>query len=349
MDQLTPEQFAALPHDNAGPRLKATSWTLVSLATAFAAIRVYCKLSARHGLWWDDYMIIASWVVLFGLAVVTDQLVRFGYGVHVWDLPPQGTGNSDVVLPLLLSRGVLSSVALAWTKTSFALSLLRVTSGWTKRAVWIIAVSTNIAMGSCAIVFMACSPVQAAWDLSVAGKCVPPDVKRGVLIFAGSYSAAMDLTLAMIPWKVIWNLQMRRKEKIGAGIAMSLGVFAGITGIVKTTLIPTLFSFDISYDPVDLFIWDMAEGAVTIVATCIPVLRVLLPVSLSKGGSYGVSHKRSGATRSSERKLPKSTNSDRSFTGSGIMKEVEFEIDEYEVDNKQKAGDGAEKKEVEGF
>jgi len=34
----------------------------------------------------------------------------------------------------------------------------------------------------------------------------------------------MDITLAMIPWKLIWGLQMRKKEKIGVAIAMSMGV-----------------------------------------------------------------------------------------------------------------------------
>ena len=34
----------------------------------------------------------------------------------------------------------------------------------------------------------------------------------------------MDLTLAMLPWTIIWGLQMKLKEKIGVAIAMSCGV-----------------------------------------------------------------------------------------------------------------------------
>jgi hypothetical protein len=34
----------------------------------------------------------------------------------------------------------------------------------------------------------------------------------------------MDVSLALLPWKIIWNLQMRLAEKIGVGIAMSLGL-----------------------------------------------------------------------------------------------------------------------------
>jgi hypothetical protein len=34
----------------------------------------------------------------------------------------------------------------------------------------------------------------------------------------------MDFVLALLPWKVIWKLQMKRKEKAGVAIAMSMGI-----------------------------------------------------------------------------------------------------------------------------
>ena len=34
----------------------------------------------------------------------------------------------------------------------------------------------------------------------------------------------MDITLALLPWKLIFGLQMKRKEKFGVVLAMSMGV-----------------------------------------------------------------------------------------------------------------------------
>ena len=34
----------------------------------------------------------------------------------------------------------------------------------------------------------------------------------------------MDIILAILPWKVIWGLQMKKKEKVGGAIAMSMGI-----------------------------------------------------------------------------------------------------------------------------
>jgi hypothetical protein len=59
---LTPEQIAALPHDDQGPHLLISIWTLISLATIFLCLRMYCKWFRHRGLWWDDYVLIAAWV-----------------------------------------------------------------------------------------------------------------------------------------------------------------------------------------------------------------------------------------------------------------------------------------------
>jgi hypothetical protein len=49
-------------HENLGPYLLRVVWPLAALSTLFLGLRAYCKLSRRHRLWWDDYILIASWV-----------------------------------------------------------------------------------------------------------------------------------------------------------------------------------------------------------------------------------------------------------------------------------------------
>ena len=39
-----------------------------------------------------------------------------------------------------------------------------------------------------------------------------------------AYSAAADFLLALLPWRLIWSLQMNKKEKLGVAIAMSMGL-----------------------------------------------------------------------------------------------------------------------------
>ena len=34
----------------------------------------------------------------------------------------------------------------------------------------------------------------------------------------------MDIVLALLPWKIIWNVAINKKEKVGVLFAMSMGV-----------------------------------------------------------------------------------------------------------------------------
>lgn len=53
---------AEAEHENLGPYLLRVVWPLAALSTLFLALRLYCKLSRRHRLWWDDYILLAGWV-----------------------------------------------------------------------------------------------------------------------------------------------------------------------------------------------------------------------------------------------------------------------------------------------
>jgi hypothetical protein len=37
-------------------------------------------------------------------------------------------------------------------------------------------------------------------------------------------SGVMDMMLALLPWSIVWKLQMKKKEKLGVALAMSLGI-----------------------------------------------------------------------------------------------------------------------------
>lgn len=46
--------------------LYAGLWSLFAAATVFLALRVWVKINRRHGLWYDDYLLILSWVSTAG-------------------------------------------------------------------------------------------------------------------------------------------------------------------------------------------------------------------------------------------------------------------------------------------
>lgn len=86
----------------------------------------------------------------------------------------------------------------------------------------------------------------------------------------------MDIALVGMAWIVVSKLHMRSKrEKFGVGVAMSMGIIAGATSIVKATIFPTLSDGDITFTSASLHIWSMVEPAITIIAASIPMLRII--------------------------------------------------------------------------
>lgn len=56
------DSSAQLSHNNYGPQISFTIWFLAALSSLFLALRIYCKALRKRGLWWDDHVLIASWV-----------------------------------------------------------------------------------------------------------------------------------------------------------------------------------------------------------------------------------------------------------------------------------------------
>ncbi|KAB5533562.1 putative integral membrane protein [Coniochaeta sp. 2T2.1] len=263
------------PHDNAGPKANIIAWTLMGFTTVFLALRIYCKHIGGRKLWWDDFLLIVTWAITIINISLATYLVTLGFGLYSWDFPTDNVGQLVLVEQV---RAVFAITGTAWSKTTFAITLLRVTQEktWERKFVWFIIVSMNIALGLSALLrWVQCTPIRKSWTPTMDGKCWPEGIMIDYDIFSGAYSALMDFVLAILPWKLIWHIRLRQWEKIGAAVAMSMGVFAGAVAIVKCTKLPTLLTGDI-YDAVELFLWSTTEVCVTIMAASIPAMRVLI-------------------------------------------------------------------------
>lgn len=207
-----------------GAEIMGVVWTMAFVATCFLALRLYIKFRGRKGLWWDDHALIGSWVMLLAFAGAMTYCVHVGLGSH--------NGSSDIdVSPLQLGvviATVFSPLGAAWSKTSFALTLLRITREGSRLmywGIWCVIITMNLVLTFNAIIgFIWCDPPQAAWNANIKGKCWERAVVVRYTVFGAAYSAAMDFMLAMVPWFVIMKLSMKKKERLGVVLCMSLGV-----------------------------------------------------------------------------------------------------------------------------
>ncbi|OBT66953.1 hypothetical protein VE03_04274 [Pseudogymnoascus sp. 23342-1-I1] len=253
-----------------GPYLNRSIWILAVFAGTLLGLRLYSKLFRHRSLWWDDYILIAAWVALVSSTSLQSAGIKFGLGKHYGYMQ-----DEEKVSLFSYAAGFFSILATVWSKTSFAVTLLRVSNGWMKWLVWFIIVSVNLVLGANATIqWIQCWPVEKLWHTWIKGRCWSYEIIQDYNIFAAAFSGFMDILLALLPWKIITPIVTNKRETIGVLIAMSMGVVAGIVSFLKIRTITSIG--DENTTNVNLFIFGTAEGATSIMAASIPVLRALI-------------------------------------------------------------------------
>ena len=116
-------------------------------------------------------------------------IIALGYGKHIQAIDPS-------TLPMMgllgYTLGSAAVFAIVWSKTSFAITLLRLVQGRLKFFVWFIIISMNIFMTMSIInLWISCRPVERVYNPSVPGVCWPKNVVVDYATFSAGKFALM--------------------------------------------------------------------------------------------------------------------------------------------------------------
>ncbi|KEZ45658.1 hypothetical protein SAPIO_CDS2026 [Scedosporium apiospermum] len=252
---------------------KETFWVLISSSTVFIFLRFYYKQRRGRGLHRDDLVLFAAWLPLVANGIIITVILDLLNSAQTTP-PSVDTLNSMVLLGMFSTT--LSLMSQAWSKSSFAITLLYVSDGWMAYFLWFAIISINSLVGTAALLFwIGCTPLEKSWRPLVEGTCWDVRINIVFNIIVSAYSGVMDLLFAAMSWKIILPLNLEIKEKMGCVIAMSMGIFAGAAAFIKCSKFPSIDPENMG-DTMQLAIWSVVEPAVTIIAASIPALRLLV-------------------------------------------------------------------------
>ncbi|KLO90698.1 Uncharacterized protein LW94_4698 [Fusarium fujikuroi] len=250
-------------------------WAQIALSIALIGLRIYTRSFIRGSVGWDDVCLISTLVLNTGFTVFTTVAAVHGMGQHYEDLEvPQ---FAHAMLYILIGQ-VFVALATGMGKVSVAMFLLRIVmKPWHRWFLWFCAVSMVIMSIFLAVtVFAQCTPAESIWNPELADQRVCHLSLTIVAITYCSYAAAMDFILAGFPWIALHGLNMKPKERRTICLSLSMGVFAGICGVFRTTGLTSLSnSKDYLYAISDSAIWTASEVTATIVCLTLPALRPL--------------------------------------------------------------------------
>ncbi|KAL8717512.1 MAG: hypothetical protein Q9225_005244 [Loekoesia sp. 1 TL-2023] len=240
MDQY----MASPPDEDRGSRLLALYWTECIIALIIVCLRVFWRLKLKS-LGWDDWFMVLTMAIFLALSAIVSVLTAKGGSRHFFYLTPSEKASVTHWEWISLPFGVIPS---ATAKVSVAFLLLRIIGPgmtWQKWALYFSMISVTV-VGAISVItiYVQCDPPRALWDHVPHAKCWDPAIQANIGIFQGSYSAFMDLFLALLPITVISKLKMKKSKKIALCILLGLGILTAISGAIRASYLPELNNRD---------------------------------------------------------------------------------------------------------
>lgn len=156
-------------------------------------------------------------------ASLTHVSAVHGLGEHAANLTTEQFANA---MYWELCAQPAAAMAIGTAKVTVAVFLMRIINArWQRNVLWfcitlmmILSVLLSISL------FAQCTPVQSIWDPRLAAERVCTFDMVTMAYIACSWAAVMDFFLAIFPWIVLRNLNMKRKERLTICASLSLGV-----------------------------------------------------------------------------------------------------------------------------
>ncbi|KKY22004.1 hypothetical protein UCDDS831_g03840 [Diplodia seriata] len=282
-----------LPIQQKGPQVLAVLWIESLLAATVISLRYWTRSKIGGQVGWDDWLLVLTWVLMFAFSIICTISAQHGLGIHMADITPL-TEFSIGMKAFLMGQSVIS-IAMGTSKCAVAVFLIRILNKtWHYVLLWFWMITMmGVSILLCVSVFAQVTPVEALWNPAVKGTYHLNLTVIATVVCV--WSAAMDFFLAIFPWMVLWQLNMRKKEKITICVSLSLGVIAGVCGIVRTTTLNALSnSSDYLYACSDSVCWTFSELTLTIICVTMPALRPLWKrVTGQSSSGYGNYYKHS--------------------------------------------------------
>lgn len=235
--------------------LLAVAWTECAISSIFITFRFYCRKKITKNIWWDDWLILITFVSQLVSMVksaldgeqffaVTSSSLFTAYALnggtkHIVDLRP---AQIHPITAFNYASQGFCILAISTGKVSVALLIYRLQAPcrWRTWVLVILSVSSCVMAILVIALFLAqCSNVQALWSPGT-GNCWNPKIVNDWLISSFSkckrrqsfphradifqgYWALVDLLLASLPLTFLWKLQMSARRKVLLSVLLGLG------------------------------------------------------------------------------------------------------------------------------
>ncbi|KUJ23165.1 uncharacterized protein LY89DRAFT_169714 [Mollisia scopiformis] len=278
-DGMSPVGPVSTSTANNGPVILAVTGAFTGFAALVVIMRIYVRAFMLKTVGADDWIMMVAMLASAAVYACFVAEVDLGVGHHMSD--PTLVSNLEKIFHWFFYHGLLNVFGISTVKVSIGFFLLRLVQGTMYKRILVAWITFLVIFGlaSCGTIAFDCTPISAAWDLSLLAdpntRCFSTSVFRSIALVNGAINAFTDLAFALLPLPIIIPLKINLRTKISLICILSLGYFAFAASIVKEVLLSSFFTDPDPFFGYTFQIWNDIELNVGILATCLPALRPL--------------------------------------------------------------------------
>ncbi|KAL2817190.1 hypothetical protein BJX63DRAFT_386336 [Aspergillus granulosus] len=227
------------PNFDNPPNRNGLAWVVTTLCMVIATMCLLLRLFFRS---WvekkfriEEALMIGAYGAYWGTAYAGYSLIYTpGYCVHTWNLR-----NRDLTKPLYLIHiyGNAYTMVLVLIKTAILTDWYRIfVSGNRIRTLfwwgcWGLIIFQNVWALICMLLLnLQCRPYEAIWKFWIPSKCYPLPI---VMLTSASVQVVTDISMFLLPQKIIWSLHMTWRKKVGVSVIFGVGILASIAATFR--------------------------------------------------------------------------------------------------------------------
>ncbi|KAM0426271.1 hypothetical protein ACHAPT_008311 [Fusarium lateritium] len=261
--------------------------------------RAYARLVLLKRVQAQEYLILAAFGCFVGWSYCTTSLVPSpGFYVHTWNVKLRQTVMMGYLVHL---AGVFYSVCLPLLKISIMVEWLGIfssqgTRNWFFWVSWVmIGIQVAFAIAAVIALNLACIPTKKKWEFWVPGKCINA---HNIETVSAAFQLISDCIVLLLPQKVIWELRLSWKKKLGVSIIFSLGILACVSAAFRLAgTVQYAEAADAIYNIGPVCFWAYAEMTCGFVVVCVPcVPKILMESGVWRKMKKGVGLSVTGVT-----------------------------------------------------
>ncbi|KAJ5812009.1 hypothetical protein N7474_008310 [Penicillium riverlandense] len=260
--------------------------TTIFLGISFISVSLRCfvRLWIVRAFGWDDAMMVFAMMlnILFAVCGIIGAL--YGIGQKFAPLFARGTTEAAMFWWWLGQCSYVWVVVIA--RLAIAMALLRLTVSHVHRLILYasIGVTSIVSIVFWFMLTLQCQPVSYFWQrvrlindpmTPIHGSCM--NLNR-IIAMAYVYSgtaAACDFTLGLLPFWIVWKLQMNRGTKAALAGILGMGCVASAAVIIRIPYLKDYNDPDFLYATANISIWSNIEASLGIAAGSMVTVRPL--------------------------------------------------------------------------